>query len=117
MAVWNRTPERAAARARSSACGRHGAPEPAELLVNVTSVGLHGEDPPAQLELVERGVVADLVYGSEPDALCRWAERRGARVVDGLEVLRAPGRAQLRALDGVRGAPRCDAARARPSRV
>jgi shikimate dehydrogenase len=32
-----------------------------------------------------------VVYGSEPTALCRWAERRGARVVDGLEMLLRQG--------------------------
>ena len=29
----------------------------------------------------------DLVYGDEPTALVGWAQARGARVVDGLEVL------------------------------
>jgi shikimate dehydrogenase len=36
-------------------------------------------------------VVADVVYGGEPTALCRWGERRGARVVDGLEMLLRQG--------------------------
>ena len=31
--------------------------------------------------------MVDLVYGDEPTALVRWAQARGARVVDGLEVL------------------------------
>jgi shikimate dehydrogenase len=32
-------------------------------------------------------VVADLVYGTGQTPLARWAEERGARVVDGREVL------------------------------
>jgi shikimate dehydrogenase len=58
-----------------------------ELLVNATSIGLAREDSLDALPLVEAGIVVDLVYGSEPTELVRWAERRGARVIDGLEVL------------------------------
>jgi shikimate dehydrogenase len=67
--------------------------EPARVLVNVTSVGMRGEDLPAQLELgdSEPELVADVVYGGEPTALCRWGEQRGARVIDGLEMLLRQG--------------------------
>jgi shikimate dehydrogenase len=63
------------------------------VLVNVTSVGMRGEALPAQLELgdLEPELVADVVYGGEPTALCRWGGRRGARVVDGLEMLLRQG--------------------------
>ena len=93
VAVWNRTPERGARLAQEFGVRHATAIEPARVLVNVTSVGLRGEDLPAQLELdgVEPELVADLVYGSEPTALCRWGERRGARVVDGLEMLLRQG--------------------------
>jgi shikimate dehydrogenase len=93
VAVWNRTPERAAELAGEFGVRHATAIEPARVLVNVTSVGLHGEDLPAQLELdgIEPELVADVVYGSEPTALCRWAELRGARVVDGLEMLLRQG--------------------------
>ena len=35
--------------------------------------------------------VADVVYGDGPTPLCRWGEQRGARVVDGLEMLLRQG--------------------------
>ncbi|MGH2800037.1 MAG: shikimate dehydrogenase family protein, partial [Thermoleophilaceae bacterium] len=73
-----------------------------DVLVNATALGLHGEDLPAELELEPAGVVADLVYGPAPTALCRWAEATGARVVDGLEVLVRQG---ARSLAGWTGRP------------
>ena len=93
VAVWNRTPERAAELAAEFGVRHARTPEPARVLLNVTSLGMHGEDLPAELGLtdVEPEIVADVVYGSEPTALCRWAERRGARVVDGLEMLLRQG--------------------------
>jgi shikimate dehydrogenase len=93
VAVWNRTPERAAELAAEFGVRRVRTPEPARVLLNVTSLGMHGEDLPAELGLtdLEPEIVADVVYGSEPTALCRWAERRGARVVDGLEMLLRQG--------------------------
>jgi shikimate dehydrogenase len=93
VAVWNRTPERAAELAAEFDVGHVRTPEPARVLLNVTSLGMHGEDLPAELGLtdLEPEIVADVVYGSEPTALCRWAEQRGARVVDGLEMLLRQG--------------------------
>jgi shikimate dehydrogenase len=95
VAVWNRTPERAAALARELGVGAAAGAQPADVLVNATSVGLHGEDPAGALPLADAAVVVDLVYGSEPTALCRWAEARGARVIDGLEVLVRQGARSL----------------------
>jgi shikimate dehydrogenase len=93
VAIWNRTPERAAQLAEEFGVRHANSIEPARVLVNVTSVGMHGEDLPAQLELddMEPELVADVVYGGEPTALCRWGEQRGARVVDGLEMLLRQG--------------------------
>jgi shikimate dehydrogenase len=93
VAVWNRTPERAAELAAELGARHAAAPEQADVLVNTTSVGMHGEDLPAQLGLdqLAPALVADAVYGSEPTALCRWGERRGAKVVDGLELLLRQG--------------------------
>jgi shikimate dehydrogenase len=93
VAIWNRTPERAAQLAEEFGVRHATSIEPARVLVNVTSVGMHGEDLPAQLELddMEPELVADVVYGGEPTALCRWGEQRGARVVDGLEMLLRQG--------------------------
>jgi shikimate dehydrogenase len=96
VAVWNRTPERARELAAELQV-EHAAEavRRADVLVNATSLGLHGEDLPAELEPEPAGVIVDLVYGDEPTALCRWAEARGARVVDGLEVLVRQGARSL----------------------
>jgi shikimate dehydrogenase len=93
VAVWNRTPERAAELASELGVRHAAAPEPARVLVNVTSLGMRGEDLPAELGLegLEPELVADVVYGSEPTALCRWGDQRGARVVAGLEMLLRQG--------------------------
>jgi shikimate dehydrogenase len=93
VAVWNRTPERAAELAAEFGVQHVASPEPASVLVNVTSLGMSGEDLPAELGLdgLEPELVADVVYGGEPTALCRWGEQRGARVVDGLEMLLRQG--------------------------
>jgi shikimate dehydrogenase len=93
VAVWNRTPERAAELAAEFGVRHATSPERARVLVNVTSLGMRGEDLPEQLglERLEPELVADVVYGGEPTALCRWAEQRGARVVDGLEMLLRQG--------------------------
>jgi shikimate dehydrogenase len=93
VAVWNRTPERAAELAAEFGARHVSEPQPASVLVNVTSLGMRGEDLPEQLELgaLAPEVVADVVYAAEPTALCRWAEQRGARVIGGLEVLLRQG--------------------------
>jgi shikimate dehydrogenase len=95
VAVWNRTPERAASLARELEVGAAERPGPADLLVNATSVGLDaGTSDEAALEelcllsIDPPPLVVDLVYrsgGSTP--VQSWAERAGATVVDGLEVL------------------------------
>ena len=94
VSIWNRTPERAAELAHELGLRAVARPNPADLLVNATTVGL---DPglPAQaaldaleLRAVEAPpVVVDLVYGDRTTPVCGWAERGGARVVDGIEVL------------------------------
>lgn len=93
VAIWNRTPERAAELAAEFGVRHARAPERAQVLVNVTSLGMRGEDLPAQVGLdpVEPELVADAVYASGPTPLCRWAEQRGARVVEGLELLLRQG--------------------------
>jgi shikimate dehydrogenase len=91
--IWNRTPERATALAKELQV-EAGTGE-AELLVNATSVGLRREDSLDGLPLVDARVVADLVYGDGPTPFARWAEERGARLVDGLEVLVRQGARSL----------------------
>ena len=49
----------------------------------------------------ERQVVVDLVYGSYETALASCARERGARVIDGLEVLVHQGAASLRIWTGL----------------
>jgi shikimate dehydrogenase len=97
VAVWNRTQERAADLAAEFGVRHAGAPEQARVLVNTTSLGMRGEDLPGQLGLdaLEPELVADVVYGGGPTALCRWAEQRGARTVDGLEMLLRQGARSL----------------------
>ena len=119
--VWNRTGERGdelvRALASSVEAGRDMprlAPVSAEqalassydLIVNCTAVGLgEGDDPFAELplraELLGRRVtVIDLVYGREETKLVAAARSRGARVVDGLEVLVRQGAESLRIWTG-----------------
>jgi shikimate dehydrogenase len=59
-------------------------------------------------------VVCDLVYGAEPTALSRWAERAGSRLVDGLEVLVRQGARSLARWTGRE--PPIDAMRAAASK-
>lgn len=94
--VWNRTPERAAA----LGVPVDATPGPAGLLVNCTSVGLH--DPDAiPVDPAPYGVVVDLVYREGGTALERAAQRQGARVVDGLEILVRQGALSLESWLGV----------------
>ena len=118
VAIWNRTGGRAQELAgefgvshvttgelRSAAVGY-------ELIVNATAAGM-GAKTAAQSrkQLKELGlgadvfgdrqVVVDLAYGPEETELCRTARERGARVVDGIEVLVHQGAASLRIWTGM----------------
>lgn len=106
--VWNRTPARA--RELASDLGARAVERrvPADLVVNSTSVGLEpGTGEPSTLAALglegsePPPVLVDMVYGPEPTALCRWAERGGARVVDGLELLVHQGARSLAAWTGL----------------
>ena len=108
VAVWNRTPERAA-----SLCAELGGrveAEPAageyELVVNSTSVGMGGEDPFESLPLSRdwfgrSQTVVDMVYGEQQSRLLQAAAEAGADVVDGLEVLVCQGAASFRLWTGI----------------
>jgi shikimate dehydrogenase len=95
--VWNRTPERAAALARELGARPVAEPGAAEIVVNATSVGLdHNIDPfkaiPLKADTFGAGsCVIDLVYGSGETRFLEAARSRGARVIDGLEILVAQG--------------------------
>jgi shikimate dehydrogenase len=117
VAIWNRT----AARARSLAAdlgGRAvGQAEPAQLLVNCTSVGL--SDPtttfkelPVTVDCIgEYECVVDLVYRDGGTRLLQEARRRGARAIDGIDVLVAQGSLSFETWTG-RAAPRDEMRRA-----
>ncbi len=95
VTVWNRRPERATQLAGAFGVTASERPGRAELLVNATSVGLRPSDSLDGLPLVDARVVVDLVYGAAQTPFARWAEERGARLVDGLEVLVRQGARSL----------------------
>lgn len=99
--VWNRTYERAADLARDLGVRAVRQSEPADLLVNCTSVGLL-PDASAADELGDLGLsfaavgaypyVVDLVYSAAGTTqLLAAAGEHGARTLDGLEILVAQG--------------------------
>jgi shikimate dehydrogenase len=105
VSIWNRTPQRAKALAQDLGVRAVVEPEPADLLVNCTSVGLHTQgvqrsatDSEAlnQLRLTfdqvgKYSYVVDFVYRSGSTPLLAAAKAHGARTVDGLELLVAQG--------------------------
>jgi shikimate dehydrogenase len=114
--VWNRTRERAehlaaqlGAAVRDADGGILGLGD-VDLLVNCTSVGLSGAPARAGDHLkalgiaadaiTERHTVVDMVYGLAETELAAAARQRGARVVDGLEVLVHQGAASFRIWTG-----------------
>ena len=118
VSIWNRTPDKAVELAMEfnaqSVAGGGGRAEPHryDLIVNATTVGLDqaSERPPTPEDLKalpfdadainERHVVMDLAYGSHETALASCARERGARLIDGLEVLVHQGAASLRIWTG-----------------
>ena len=113
--VWNRTSERAAALAAELGVTHARSPGEFELLVNATTVGLEQAQsfagtagdasdlkplPVTADALNEQTVIVDLVYGPSPTPLARLAHSRGARLVDGLEILVHQGAASLRIWTG-----------------
>jgi shikimate dehydrogenase len=105
--VWNRTGLRAEHLCDLLGGERVATPDQGayELIVNTTAAGMRGEDPFAELPL-ERDrfasgqTVVDLVYGEQPSRLLAAAERAGATVVDGIEVLVRQGALSLRIWTG-----------------
>jgi shikimate dehydrogenase len=117
VSIWNRTPEKAQRLADdlgghavdSATCSLLAAD--CSLIVNCTTIGLTqaSESPPASLKalpvdadsLGARHVVVDLAYGLAETELMRIARERGARAVDGLEILVHQGAASLRLWTGL----------------
>jgi shikimate dehydrogenase len=88
VSVWNRTPERARRLAADLGVRAVESPEPADLLVNATSVGLEGRVDDLPLGRVgDPELVADLVYAEGVPPVSAWAIARGMRLVDGREML------------------------------
>ncbi len=110
VAVWNRSPDRARRLTGELGGSAVDAPVPAEALVNCTSVGLRDpsttfkELPVGADELGQYAVVVDLVYRDGGTALLAEADRRGCRIVDGLEILVRQGAHSLKTWTG-RDAP------------
>jgi shikimate dehydrogenase len=107
VAVWNRTPERARALAADLGVRAVAAAEAAQIVVQCTSVGLHDPDatfkalPVAADELSAGSLVVDMVYRAGGTRFLEAASARGARVIDGLEVLVAQGAASFERWTGM----------------
>ncbi|MFN8205364.1 MAG: shikimate dehydrogenase [Solirubrobacteraceae bacterium] len=89
VAVHNRTRERADRLAADLGIRVAADPQPADIVVNCTTVGLHDRDAaPIDLATLDRyGTVVDLVYRDGGTALVRAARAHGHPTVDGLEIL------------------------------
>jgi shikimate dehydrogenase len=111
VAIWNRTSERAAELAAAVGGRAVLVPDVAEIVVNCTSVGL--DDPDATFkalpieadELGAGSLVVDMVYRAGETRFLEAARTRGARVVDGLEILVRQGAASFERWTGME-APR-----------
>jgi shikimate dehydrogenase len=99
--VWNRTPARAVQVADELAAQAVKTPQPAQIVVNCTSVGLDGapgalKELPLQVDTWHAGhLVVDMVYRVGGTELVSTARSRGAEVIDGLEVLISQGAASF----------------------
>jgi shikimate dehydrogenase len=108
--VWNRTPERATRLAAEMGARAVRRAEPADIVVQCTSVGLHAGDQPFKrlpIDADALGVgtcVIDMVYSAGGTAFLTAARAAGAEAVDGLEILVGQGAAALEHWTG-RSAP------------
>jgi shikimate dehydrogenase len=112
VTIWNRTAEKAERLAHEFGASSVEAVSQADfdLLVNATTVGMGASTQASQNlkslpvdadALGERHQLVDLAYGAVETELVRAAKARGARVVDGLEVLVRQGAASLRIWTGL----------------
>jgi shikimate dehydrogenase len=107
VAIWNRTPERAEMLAAELGVRAVDRPDVAEVVVNCTSVGLRDPDItfkalPLRADSFGAGsLVVDMVYRAGGTQLLEAARTRGARVVDGLEILVAQGAASFERWTGL----------------
>jgi shikimate dehydrogenase len=105
--VWNRSPARAQALASELGASHTADPGYAEIVVNATALGLDPNiDPfkaiPLKADTFEAGsCVIDMVYGSGETRFLEAARSRGARVIDGLEMLLTQGAASFERWTGM----------------
>ncbi|MGD0197935.1 MAG: shikimate dehydrogenase [Solirubrobacteraceae bacterium] len=121
VAIWNRTPGRAQTLAEDLAVRAIERVEPADLLVNCTTVGLDEGSRGAQDALQALGLRADLVagyayvvdfvYARGGTQLLALAREHGVSVIDGIDILVAQGAISFELWTGL-PAPRGAMARA-----
>jgi shikimate dehydrogenase len=93
LRVWNRTAPRARELCAELGGAAVRAAEPADILINCTSVGLDGGDrtfeqlPIRREQLSDYRCVVDFAYARRETALVRAARERAVHVVDGLDLL------------------------------
>jgi len=100
VSLWNRTPERARALAHELSVAALARPEPADLLINATTVGMDERKSPDEAlstlgldsdVLARYEQVVDFAYSRSTTALLTTARRLGIPTVDGLEILATQG--------------------------
>jgi len=121
VAVWNRTPERARSLEQAFGARLIERPEPADLLLNCTTVGLDDGLSKSENTLQSLGLdtdllgsyatVVDYVYGSRETLLLAAARGLGVNVVDGRAILAEQGALSFELWTGL-PAPRAVMARA-----
>lgn len=108
--VWNRTPERAERLAGELGATPTDRAQPAEILINCTSIGLDDADqtfkqlPLSADGLGKYGCVVDLVYREPETRLVEAARARAVPVIDGLQLLVGQGALSFEQFTG-RAAP------------
>jgi shikimate dehydrogenase len=60
----------------------------ADFVINCTSVGMHGDETPYSIDGLKKGaVVFDLIYNPAKTPFLRNAEKKGAKIINGLDML------------------------------
>ena len=60
----------------------------ADFIINCTSVGMHGNEAPYNIEKLKKGVVVfDLIYNPAKTPFLKNAEKKGAKIINGLDML------------------------------